>query len=267
MRRVAPIIPLAVLLVALSPVAAQTVRRPVGMQRGSYSVAYRRRGIRITLRFAARSFPRHALIAVTDTITNISNRHLATIEPFDSAHSGPYRWPIVSLESVNAHGQGAQPAPPVPIMIPRCPAPPASRLPIGKSRVEHQLIVLWTTRLVAPARLYNVVHRGYWGFDLKGPTVRFRLYRAAASTASITGRRGSIGPSIPCAPRRDGTSQPAGSTVRSRLWCTPDRDVDSSDASPSTRCSQDEVGYHWRMVHHVVNHGLANYTFALWRYG
>lgn len=185
MRRVAPIIPLAVLLVALSPVAAQTVRRPVGMQRGSYSVAYRGRGIRSTLRFAARSFPRHALIAVTDTITNISNRHLATIEPFDSAHSGPYRWPIVSLESVNAHGQGAQPAPPVPIMIPMCPAPPASRLPIGKSRVEHQLIVLWTTRLVATARLYNVVHRGYWGFDLKGPTVRFRLYRAASPAMTL----------------------------------------------------------------------------------
>jgi len=151
----------------------------------AYIVRYSSRGVRITLRFAARSFPRHALIAVTDTITNMSNRHLATIAPFDPAHSGPCRWPIVALESVNAQGQAAEPIPPVPIAIPLCPAPPAIRLPIGKSRVEHQLAVLWTPRLVARASLYNVVHRGYWGFDLKGPAVRFRLRHALSPTITL----------------------------------------------------------------------------------
>jgi hypothetical protein len=164
-----------------------------GSQSG-YTVSRTSDGIQLILHFDRREYPAHALIAVTATLRNLSHRHLAVEHTF--AWRGPCSWPAISIGSVDSRGRSAEPVPPIPFPIPDCPYPGADNLPIGHSIVEHQLVELWSSRLIARAQVYNRVHNEYRGYTFQGPIVRFRLDHAPAPTLSVQKVHGFTGAAI-----------------------------------------------------------------------
>jgi hypothetical protein len=130
---------IAILMAALLP------RHALAGTPHGYSVVRTSQGMRLTLRFARRDEPRHALVAVTATLMNLSNSGL-TIERSRRPY-GPCSWPAISLQSINAKGRIVEPSPPIQGPVPSCPAPQLVALPVGSRVVEHQMIVLWTSRL------------------------------------------------------------------------------------------------------------------------
>jgi len=148
-----------------------------------YSVSRIADGIELTLQFGRPDYPRHALIAATATLRNLSHPNLAverSRRPF-----GLCSWPAVSFVSANAAVQNVEPAQPIPVPVPPCPFPGVVDLPIGQTFVEHQIVVLWSSRLMATAQVFNHVDNGYDGFSFQGPTARFRLHSAPAPTVTI----------------------------------------------------------------------------------
>jgi hypothetical protein len=148
-----------------------------------YTVSSTSQGVRLTVHFARRDFPRHALIAVTATIRNLSHPHLETTRM--AYRYGFCQGPVVSLDSVTATGQSAAPIEPIPVPRPSCPAPRTTKLPIGHSYSELQFIVLWSPRLRVTANLFKFVNNCYCGFELRGPTVRFTLHAARPGRITV----------------------------------------------------------------------------------
>jgi hypothetical protein len=167
-----------------------------------YTVSRTSNGIQLILYFDRREFPAHALIAVTATLRNLSHRHLAVERGTLSARSLCSR-PLIRMVSVNAKGQNVEAMPPIPVPMPDCPHPGADDLPIGHSVVEHQLIELWSSRLISEAEVYNHVkncYNGCNGYSFQGPIVRFRLHRAPAPTISVQTAGGSTSAAISLPP-------------------------------------------------------------------
>lgn len=171
------------LLLASSLPALAAARPPSG-----YTVSRTSDGVRLTLHFGRRPYPAHALVAVTAILRNLSHRNLAV--QGTGRTFGPCSGPAVSMVSVNAQGKDVEPIPPIPVPIPDCPFIPPNDLPIGHSAVEHQLIVLWSSRLHVTAQLFNHRHNSDQGFSFQGPAVRFRLHRSPAPTISVRNTRG-----------------------------------------------------------------------------
>jgi len=185
--RLAILIQAAVLMIVPLAIPAHARGSTASRHPDPYIVTFRTHGVRAMLRFASRSYPRDALIAVTDTVTNLSRRHLAIAPPFNPA-GYPCSPPIVSLRSVNAQGQDAEPTPPIPFPAPMCALPVPNKFPVGTSLVEHQLVVLWTPRLSGTMSLGKFVGRNgstinFSGFDL--PVIRFHLRRRSPAEVTV----------------------------------------------------------------------------------
>ena len=154
-----------------------------GGSSSGYAVTRTANGIQLTLRFQQRDFPAHALIPVTATIRNISHAHLGVSRsriPFGVCSSA-----AVSVRAVNAKGQDAEPPSRIRVPVYPCPFPGVVDLPIGGAFVEHQLVALWSPRVLATPELYNHVNNGYYGFSFAGPTARFRLHPASAPVITV----------------------------------------------------------------------------------
>jgi hypothetical protein len=176
----------ALVLAVTSAMPARAVRQAASTS--GYTVSATADGVEVSVHFARRDFPRHALVAVTATIRNLSDPHLATTRmPYPY---GLCQWPVVSLESVTATGQSAAPVQPIPVPMPSCPAPMASNLPIGHAYSERQFIVLWSDRLQVSAQLFNFVHHCECGFEFPELIVPFTLHAARPGKITVQHRSG-----------------------------------------------------------------------------
>jgi hypothetical protein len=178
-------------LIAAVALAVATVA-PAGavtqaVSASGYTVSSTADGVEVTVHFARRDFPKDALIAVTDTIQNLSHPHL------EMTREHPYGFcavPAVSMRSVTATGQSATPVQPMQPHEPNCPAMVPSPVPIGHSYSEQQYLVLWSPRLEITARLYTLGHHSYRGFSFPKRTVHFTLHAARPGKVTLKHRSG-----------------------------------------------------------------------------
>src|SRR5947209_14440369 len=153
-------------LVVIAALGASASPSPAITQAAtSYTVSRTTRGIHTTLRFARRTYPQHALVAVTVTLRNISHANLGVAR--ERLPYGPCSWPDVTLTSVNAQGQSVEPNPIIPPPAYPCAAPVPTDLPQGHAIVEHQLVELWSPRLQATGQAFNQVDDGFNRFAIR----------------------------------------------------------------------------------------------------
>lgn len=193
LRRILLPVPARAGVAALALVAALATSVSPGHAGGRTSTPYivsrTANGVQITLRFARRSYPQHALVAVTVTLRNVSHANLDV--PPDRLPFGVCSWPDVTLTSVNRRGQPVEPNPVIQPPAFPCPAPLPTDLPRGHTMVEHQMIELWSARLQAVGQGFNHISNGFYGFSIPGPTAVLQLQKTAIPTIE-TGSAGGV---------------------------------------------------------------------------
>jgi hypothetical protein len=151
-----------------------------------YTVSRTHGGIRLTLHVARRSYPRRALIPVTARLTNLTRKGLYVEPPHPSQLEDGCDG-FAFFYAARSNGANAEPAQTILSPSGGCPVDTPVPLPVGRSVVEREMIVLWTGRIYAEAGTSFRRGRGWRvGPGVKeGPTATVRLYSARAPVISV----------------------------------------------------------------------------------
>lgn len=162
----------------IAPIAAVPGGQARALHTRGYTVSRTAAGERLTLHFARRSYPRRALISVTARLTNLSRRGLHVDPPRPAAMHGECGG-LAFVYAARPNGANAEPPAAAYYPFPGCGVDFPVPLPVGRSLVEREWVVLWTGRIYTEAG------------DIKdGPMARLRLYNARAPVISVNATTG-----------------------------------------------------------------------------